>query len=235
MNNKPIPSHIEFPEKFRKIVTNQQFLEQPSYQMDVAVEGFTEMINGIIRHTESILYIDPEKGNVDGNTIGFGLAACQLEMVRNNEPPALLLDEGEDNHLKPLNAEGFAPRFGVIRVPDIAGNKPLELDMINPQIIKMATPRSYKGEGCLSFPGQWRTTLRNRYVQLGFIDAHTLKPRELELYGLDAVILQHELDHHEGVLFFHHERKPVTVDKKIGANDPCPCLSGKKYKKCCGD
>ncbi len=21
---------------------------------------------------------------------------------------------------------------------------------------------------------------------------------------------------------------------KIGANDPCPCGSGKKYKKCCG-
>jgi len=27
--------------------------------------------------------------------------------------------------------------------------------------------------------------------------------------------------------------KPVT-SKKIGRNDPCPCGSGKKYKKCCG-
>ena len=23
-------------------------------------------------------------------------------------------------------------------------------------------------------------------------------------------------------------------DKEIGRNDPCPCGSGKKYKKCCG-
>ena len=23
------------------------------------------------------------------------------------------------------------------------------------------------------------------------------------------------------------------VTKKIGRNDPCPCNSGKKYKKCC--
>jgi SEC-C motif-containing protein len=33
----------------------------------------------------------------------------------------------------------------------------------------------------------------------------------------------------------HHE-KPVTVKRespKIGRNDPCPCGSGKKYKKCC--
>ena len=26
----------------------------------------------------------------------------------------------------------------------------------------------------------------------------------------------------------------VTVDKKTGRNEPCPCGSGKKYKKCCG-
>jgi len=25
-----------------------------------------------------------------------------------------------------------------------------------------------------------------------------------------------------------------TADQKIGRNDPCPCGSGKKYKKCCG-
>lgn len=29
-------------------------------------------------------------------------------------------------------------------------------------------------------------------------------------------------------------REPVRKDKKIGRNDPCPCGSGKKYKKCCG-
>jgi SWIM/SEC-C metal-binding protein len=28
--------------------------------------------------------------------------------------------------------------------------------------------------------------------------------------------------------------KTRTVDKKVGRNDPCPCGSGKKYKKCCG-
>jgi preprotein translocase subunit SecA len=24
------------------------------------------------------------------------------------------------------------------------------------------------------------------------------------------------------------------VEQKVGRNDPCPCGSGKKYKKCCG-
>ncbi|MCM1480230.1 MAG: SEC-C metal-binding domain-containing protein [Muribaculaceae bacterium] len=27
---------------------------------------------------------------------------------------------------------------------------------------------------------------------------------------------------------------PRKVGAKVGRNDPCPCGSGKKYKKCCG-
>ena len=30
------------------------------------------------------------------------------------------------------------------------------------------------------------------------------------------------------------KKEPVKKGKKIGRNDPCPCGSGKKYKKCCG-
>ena len=30
------------------------------------------------------------------------------------------------------------------------------------------------------------------------------------------------------------EKRPVKKTGKIGVNDPCPCGSGKKYKKCCG-
>ncbi len=28
--------------------------------------------------------------------------------------------------------------------------------------------------------------------------------------------------------------KPKIADKKVGRNEPCPCGSGNKYKKCCG-
>ncbi len=30
------------------------------------------------------------------------------------------------------------------------------------------------------------------------------------------------------------KKKPVVKGEKVGRNDPCPCGSGKKYKKCCG-
>jgi uncharacterized protein YecA (UPF0149 family) len=33
--------------------------------------------------------------------------------------------------------------------------------------------------------------------------------------------------------FNHYENKPVISEPKVGRNDPCPCGSGIKYKKCC--
>ncbi len=32
----------------------------------------------------------------------------------------------------------------------------------------------------------------------------------------------------------HVTKSPIVVGDKIGRNHPCPCKSGKKYKKCCG-
>jgi preprotein translocase subunit SecA len=28
--------------------------------------------------------------------------------------------------------------------------------------------------------------------------------------------------------------QPIHKEQEVGRNDPCPCGSGKKYKKCCG-
>lgn len=28
--------------------------------------------------------------------------------------------------------------------------------------------------------------------------------------------------------------EPIRTDSTPGRNDPCPCRSGRKYKKCCG-
>ena len=55
------------------------------------------------------------------------------------------------------------------------------------------------------------------------------------------------LEHHERATFTRNNGQWVFVDgrvigrdpyrretPKIGRNDPCPCGSGKKYKKCCG-
>jgi preprotein translocase subunit SecA len=48
-----------------------------------------------------------------------------------------------------------------------------------------------------------------------------------------------QVEYHEPVMFFNKtDGGPSAAsdkkDKKTGRNDPCPCGSGKKYKKCCG-
>lgn len=43
----------------------------------------------------------------------------------------------------------------------------------------------------------------------------------------------HDFDKHWRDDEFYYDQEPRAV-VKIGRNDPCPCGSGKKYKKCCG-
>jgi preprotein translocase subunit SecA len=51
---------------------------------------------------------------------------------------------------------------------------------------------------------------------------------------------EQEVEYHEPVMFFNMGDGAGSADtdgkkdKKVGRNDPCPCGSGKKYKKCCG-
>lgn len=62
-------------------------------------------------------------------------------------------------------------------------------------------------------------------------------------YNEDGVLRQHHeisLFRKEGGHWYYADGKmpaPETVKRetpKVGRNDPCPCGSGKKYKKCCG-
>ena len=48
---------------------------------------------------------------------------------------------------------------------------------------------------------------------------------------------EEELTYDEPIMFTNRGGEDMSFEdkeKKIGRNDPCPCGSGKKYKKCCG-
>jgi hypothetical protein len=51
--------------------------------------------------------------------------------------------------------------------------------------------------------------------------------QRLMLHGSKPVFFPDETESIE-------EARPVAASSKVGRNDPCPCGSGKKYKKCCG-
>jgi len=68
----------------------------------------------------------------------------------------------------------------------------------------------------------------------------------MPIYNLTRLALMEGIDltdEKEREKFFSEKRRNSEADsssakqskrKKIGRNDPCPCGSGKKYKKCCG-
>lgn len=86
---------------------------------------------------------------------------------------------------------------------------------INPEIIKdnSKTPETVKIrgskkkgkllEGCLSIPNIWGHVTRKREVALVWQDEHGKKHTKI-FKGFPAVIIQHEMDHLEGVLFTKH-------------------------------
>lgn len=54
------------------------------------------------------------------------------------------------------------------------------------------------------------------------------------LYGMDEWSNIFDEEKRKQIKKDFNRSKMVVAGKKIGRNDPCPCGSGKKYKKCCG-
>ena len=89
--------------------------------------------------------------------------------------------------------------------------------------------REYKKEGFALFEGLMDRIREETLVTLSRIRLMKEKPKEEELPRKRARVMQ-----------FSHGEGPEKIEtvrregKKVGRNDPCPCGSGKKYKKCCG-
>ncbi|GBD17704.1 Peptide deformylase [bacterium HR27] len=101
-----------------------------------------------------------------------------------------------------------APQIGVLRriivvsiPPDYAeeGDPGVELTLINPEIVR-ASGRQVGLEGCLSIPGWYGEVPRFMHVTVKALD---LDGREIRVKGsgLLARVLQHEIDHLDGILF----------------------------------
>ncbi len=71
--------------------------------------------------------------------------------------------------------------------------------MINPKITKRRGKLVFE-EGCLSFPGLTLSIKRAREVWVSYVDERA-REVDLKAEGILAVILQHEIDHLNGILF----------------------------------
>jgi peptide deformylase len=71
--------------------------------------------------------------------------------------------------------------------------------LINPRIVK-ADNEQRDFDGCLSFPGLYAETVRPHYLRVTGLDERG-RPFDRVFEGFDAVVVHHEMDHLDGVLF----------------------------------
>ncbi len=101
-----------------------------------------------------------------------------------------------------------APQLGVARrvlVLDVAkeGQPKAPLRMANPQLTWVSDEDNTYEEGCLSVPEQYADVVRPARIRVRFLD-HQNEIRELAADGLLATVIQHEMDHLDGILFIDH-------------------------------
>jgi peptide deformylase len=80
------------------------------------------------------------------------------------------------------------------------------LCLVNPEIIWRSDETSVYEEGCLSIPDYYEEVTRPEKVRVRFLDrdGHL---QEIAAEGILATVVQHEIDHLDGVLFLDHISK----------------------------
>ena len=120
-----------------------------------------------------------------------------------------------------LDAPGVglaAPQVGVLRrliwvhVPENfhdEGGPELSIALVNPEIVR-ANGRIFGYEGCLSIPGWTAEVPRAEVVTVKGIGLDN-RPLRIKARGWGARVLQHEIDHLDGILFMDRVEDKSTI------------------------
>lgn len=102
-----------------------------------------------------------------------------------------------------------APQIGVglrVCVVDVSNSRHGKdnnhglLCMVNPEIISRSG-NAVMREGCMSVPDYTGDVERATEITVRFLDSQSGLEREVEASGFEAVAIQHEMDHLDGLLF----------------------------------
>ncbi|HPL95288.1 MAG TPA: peptide deformylase [bacterium] len=93
-----------------------------------------------------------------------------------------------------------APQVGILKRLIVVNTEDGPVAFINPEIKKKSWRKIIMEEGCLSVPGVFANVKRPTSVKISFWDMagqkHTLNAKDIL-----ARVLQHEIDHLDGILF----------------------------------
>lgn len=106
-----------------------------------------------------------------------------------------------------------APQVGVLQRVLVVMYKKRHFALVNPKIIQKSSATSMREEGCLSLPTLLVDVVRAKSIVVEAQDEFG-KPVRLEESGLVATIIQHEMDHLEGILITDYG-SPKPLDEGV--------------------
>ena len=109
-----------------------------------------------------------------------------------------------------------APQCGINKHVAIVRFSDISINLVNAEITKKYDPFLFEGEGCLSIPNTRGKTKRFNEI---VVSNNLVEPHSFTATGFLAVVIQHEIDHLNGVLFTDHVVKEKS-SKKLNPNDP---------------
>ena len=159
--------------------------------------------------------------------------------LRNKAKPVTVVDE-KINKLADDMLETMyeAPGIGLaatqvgsrhaLSVVDISESKDQPLVFINPEVLETRGEEEME-EGCLSVPGFYEKVKRAEKVRVKALDLQG-ETFEMELDGLLAVCVQHEIDHLDGRLFVDYlsRLKRERIRKKLLKEAKAQAAAAKK-------
>ena len=118
------------------------------------------------------------------------------------------------------NQVGVLKRLIVVQLPDDEEAR----IYINPEIVRREGEREVE-EGCLSIPGYKGLITRSVWIRFRAMD-HTSQTVKLRAEELLAQVLEHEVDHLNGILYSDHLKDhqqlvlvPTEPDSEVGTSD----------------
>jgi len=123
-------------------------------------------------------------------------AVC--DAITHDDNASKMIDDMMFEMLKRKGIGIAAPQIGLMKRIVIADFHDITYVMINPLIVRQSEEKTEMEEGCLSLPGVFVNTIRHDEIDVSFCD-HTLVEQHITLNGIHARIIQHEVDHLNGV------------------------------------
>lgn len=166
--------------------------------------GWTQYERGLIHRSDSLMNVTlmPK----DSAILRSKAAELTPRMLRSRETKELVAKMLYTVRHPSQDGVGIAaPQVGIsrriicIQRFDLPG-EPF-VAFLNPQIDSLFGEVLPGPEGCLSVPGKRGIVRRNRSLILSYVDGETLDAHRDTIEGFTAVIVQHECDHLDGVLY----------------------------------